>query len=68
MSAGQPVTGAASDDRMKRRKVKIGFALAAGMVLVLVMTIVVVAWIKGGVQPAQTVEISVQVATPGAGG
>lgn len=52
---------------MKRRKVKIGFALAAGMVLILAMAIVVVAWIKGGAQPAQTVEIPVQVATSGAG-
>jgi hypothetical protein len=58
----------AADDRMKRRKVKIGFALAAGVVLVLAMAIVVVAWIKGGVQPAQSVEVPVAVApTPGGG-
>lgn len=47
---------------------KIGFALAAGVVLVLAMAIVVVAWIKGGVQPAQSVEVPVAVApTPGGG-
>jgi hypothetical protein len=57
----------AADDRMKRRKVKIGFALAAGVIVVLAMAIVGMAWIKGGVQPAQTVEIPVQVASPGAG-
>ena len=47
---------------------KIGIALAAGLVIVLVLAIVVMAWIKGGVQPAQTVEIPVQAATGQAGG
>jgi hypothetical protein len=48
--------------------VKIGIALAAGLVIVAVATVVVVAWIKGGVQPAQTVEIPVQASTGQAGG
>ena len=47
---------------------KIGIALAAGLVIVLVLAIVVMAWIKGGVQPAQMVEIPVQAATGQAGG
>lgn len=47
---------------------KIGIALAAGLVIVLALAIMVVAWIRGGVQPAQMVEIPVQIATPQAGG
>lgn len=45
---------------------KIGIALAA--VIVLALAIVVVAWIKGGVQPAQTVEIPVEASGAPAGG
>lgn len=45
---------------------KIGIALAA--VIVLTLAIVVVAWIKGGVQPAQTVEIPVAASNGPAGG
>jgi hypothetical protein len=48
--------------------VKIGIALAAGLVIVVALAIVVVAWIKGGVQPAQMVEIPAQVATGHTGG
>ena len=36
---------------------KLGFRLAAGAVIALAVSIVVVAWIKGGAQPAQMVEI-----------
>lgn len=55
-------------ERTKRRLVKIGIALAAGLVIVLALAIMVVAWVRGGVQPAQMVEIPVQIATPQAGG
>ena len=39
------------------RQVKWALALAAGVALVLVVVIVGMAWVKGGVQPAQTVDI-----------
>jgi hypothetical protein len=48
--------------------VKIGIALAAGLVIVLALAIVVVAWIKGGDQPARMVEIPVGTGTGRAGG
>jgi hypothetical protein len=48
--------------------VKIGFGLAAGVVIVVALAIVVTAWVKGGVQPAQTVEIPVSPNSGTAGG
>jgi len=48
--------------------VKIGIALAAGLAIVLALAIVVVAWIKGGTQPAAMVEIPVETGTSRAGG
>ncbi len=47
---------------------KIGFGLAAGAVIIAALAIAVAAWIKGGVRPAQMVEIPVSLATPAAGG
>ena len=40
---------------------KVWLALAAGMAIVLGMAVVTLAWIKGGVGPARTVEIPLQV-------
>jgi hypothetical protein len=48
--------------------VKIGIALAAGLVIVVALAIVVMAWIKGGTQPAAMVEIPVTAGTSRAGG
>jgi hypothetical protein len=48
--------------------VKIWFGLAAGVLIVLALAIVVVAWIKGGVQPTQAVEIPAQIGVRQAGG
>lgn len=47
---------------------KIWFGLAAGVVFVVALAIAAVAWIKGGIQPARTVEIPVRVGPGQAGG
>ena len=57
----------------RRRQVKIGvgklgFSLAAGVVIVVVVAIAAAAWIRGGVQPAQMVEIPVNQSSLHAGG
>jgi len=46
----------------------LGFGLATGALIALIVAVVVVAWIKGGVQPAQMVEIPVDPASLPAGG
>jgi hypothetical protein len=46
----------------------LGLILAAAAAIGVALAVVVVAWVKGGVQPAQTVEIPVDAATPGKGG
>jgi hypothetical protein len=47
---------------------KLGFSLAAGVVIVVVVAIAAAAWIRGGVQPAQMVEIPVNQSSLHAGG
>ncbi len=52
----------------KTRMAKLAIALACGFVIALMVAIVVVAWIKGGVQPGHMVEIPVNPASLPAGG
>jgi NADH:ubiquinone oxidoreductase subunit 6 (subunit J) len=51
-----------------RRRVKIWFGLAAGVLIVMALAIVVVAWIKGGIQPAQMTEIPAPIGSGQADG
>lgn len=53
---------------MKIGTKKLGFGLATGVLFALIVAIVVVAWIKGGAQPAQMVEIPVDPASLPTGG
>jgi hypothetical protein len=48
--------------------VKIGFGLAAGVLIVGALAVVAMAWVRGGVQPARTVEIPVSLPSGAAGG
>jgi hypothetical protein len=45
-----------------------GLGLAAGVAIVVALAIVALAWIRGGIQPSQTVEIPVSLASGTAGG
>ncbi len=45
---------------------KIGIGLAAGVAIVVAGVIMVLAWIKGGVQPAHVVEVPVAAPAGGA--
>lgn len=49
-------------------KIGIAVSIALAAVIVLALAIVVMAWIKGGVQPAQMVEIPVEASSAPAGG
>ncbi|WP_353226923.1 hypothetical protein [Novosphingobium sp.] len=46
---------------------KVWFATAAGVVIILAMGIMAVAWIRGGVQPARVVEIPASTASTAGG-
>ncbi len=52
----------------KQKAIKLGFGLAIAVALALIVAIVGVAWIKGGVQGAQMVEIPVDPASLSTGG
>jgi hypothetical protein len=51
--------------RVKIGVVKLGFGLVVGAIVLVLVAIVTTAWVRGGVQPAQMVEIPVDPSSLG---